>query len=89
MTGKSIPRWEVYIRALQVCRGGPPGEEKWKGYWDRENSRFKGAWESLSVASPATRRKSCDMETGFSREGRWGLPAERGEAGEDLCRKTT
>lgn len=69
--------------------GGPPGEEKWKGYWGRENSRFKGAWESVSVASPATRGKSYDMETEDSagKEGGVCLPSH-GEAGEDLCRKT-
>ena len=55
------PKIEILQRALQVSRG-PPGEERWKGDWGRENSRFKRARERSSVASPATQGKSYRTE---------------------------
>lgn len=69
------PKTEVLQRALQVSRG-PPGEEKWKGDWGRENSRFKRARERMPVSSPATQGKSYHTEAEGSREGRRGLCAE-------------
>lgn len=82
------PKTEVLQRALQVSQG-PPGEEKWKGDWGRENSRFKAqgrecAWQVQPPRGRATTRK----QRAQGKEGGACL-LSHGEAGEDLCRKAT